>query len=144
VGGRSFHDREEIIALRNAVTAIEWPDDELKVFAILRGPFFAFGDEALLAFRQYVDGDGALKTRRPNPMHTIERTALDPTALEVADALDPELVHIEETDANFTIEWKGHYRIEGDAFIYVDRKTGGTRAILGYPTQKLEQAARSS
>ena len=57
---------------------------------------------------------------------------------------DPELVHIEETDATFTIEWKGHYRIEGDAFIYVDRKTGGTRAILGYPTQKLEQAARSS
>jgi ATP-dependent helicase/nuclease subunit A len=29
VGGRSFHDREEIIALRNAITAIEWPDDEL-------------------------------------------------------------------------------------------------------------------
>jgi hypothetical protein len=45
---------------------------------------------------------------------------------------------------NFTIEWKGHSRIEGDAFIYVDRKTGGTRAILGYPTQRLEQAARSS
>jgi hypothetical protein len=34
---------------------------------------------------------------------------------------DPELVHIEETDANFTIEWKGHYRIEGDAFIDVER-----------------------
>jgi len=57
---------------------------------------------------------------------------------------DPEVVHIEETDANFTIEWKGHYRIEGDAFIYVDGKTGGTRAILGYPTHKLEKAARSS
>src|SRR3712207_7776469 len=51
VGGRSFHDREEIIALRNALTAIEWPDDELKVFATLRGPFFALSDEALLAFR---------------------------------------------------------------------------------------------
>jgi hypothetical protein len=45
---------------------------------------------------------------------------------------------------NFTIEWKGHYRIEGGAFIYVDRKTGGTQAILGYPTQKLEHAARGS
>jgi hypothetical protein len=55
---------------------------------------------------------------------------------------DPEPVHIEETDANFTIEWTGHYRIKGDAFIYADRKTGGTRAILGYPTQKLEHAAR--
>jgi hypothetical protein len=57
---------------------------------------------------------------------------------------NPEPLHIEETDANFTIEWKGHYRIEGDAFIYVDRKTGGTRAILGYPAQKLEHAARGS
>ena len=57
---------------------------------------------------------------------------------------DPEPVHIEETDANFTIEWKGHYRIEGDAFIYVDRKTGATRAILGYPTQKLEHAAHGA
>ena len=56
MGGRSFHDREEVIALRNALTAIEWPDDELKVFATLRGPFFALGDEALLAFRQYVEG----------------------------------------------------------------------------------------
>ena len=33
VGGRSFHDREEVIALRNVLTAIEWPDDELRVFA---------------------------------------------------------------------------------------------------------------
>ena len=56
----------------------------------------------------------------------------------------PNPLHIEETDANFTIEWTGHYRIEGDAFIYADRKTGGTRAILGYPTQKLEHAARGS
>jgi hypothetical protein len=68
----------------------------------------------------------------------------DGLAAPLARDGDPELVHIEETDANFTIEWKGHYRIEGDAFIYVDRKTGGTRAILGYSTQKLEQAARSS
>ena len=41
VGGRSFHAREEVVALRNALTAIEWPDDELSVFATLRGPFFA-------------------------------------------------------------------------------------------------------
>jgi ATP-dependent helicase/nuclease subunit A len=88
VGGRSFHDREEVIALRNAITAIEWPDDELKVFATLRGPFFALGDEALLAFRQHVDDEGALKTRRLNPMQVIDRAALNPAAIEVADALD--------------------------------------------------------
>jgi ATP-dependent helicase/nuclease subunit A len=31
VGGRSFHDTEEVIALRTALTAIEWPDDELSL-----------------------------------------------------------------------------------------------------------------
>jgi ATP-dependent helicase/nuclease subunit A len=79
VGGRSFHDREEIIALRNAITAIEWPDDELRVFATLHGPFFALGDEALLAFRQYADGNGALKTRRLNPGSTGLPSILPPS-----------------------------------------------------------------
>ena len=95
VGGRSFHDREEIIALRNALTAIEWPDDELKVFATLRGPFFAIGDEALLVFRQQIGGDDGLKTRRLNPTHVIDRGNLNPAAIEVADALDVlRLLHV--------------------------------------------------
>ena len=95
VGGRSFHDREEIIALRNALTAIEWPDDELKVFATLRGPFFAIGDEALLVFRQQVGDNGDLKTRRLNPMRATDRATLDPSAIEVADALEVlKLLHV--------------------------------------------------
>ena len=48
VGGRAFHEREEIEAIRAALAAIEWPDDELSVFATLRGPLFAIGDEELL------------------------------------------------------------------------------------------------
>jgi ATP-dependent exoDNAse (exonuclease V) beta subunit len=51
VGGSSFHSREEIEAIRNALTAVEWPDDELAVFATLRGPLFAFTDSQLLAYR---------------------------------------------------------------------------------------------
>jgi ATP-dependent helicase/nuclease subunit A len=51
VGGSSFHSREEIEAVRNALTAVEWPDDELAVFATLRGPLFAFTDAQLLAYR---------------------------------------------------------------------------------------------
>ena len=95
VGGRSFHDREEIIALRNALTAIEWPDDELKVFATLRGPFFAVGDEALLVFRQQVGDNGDLKARRLNPMRMVDRASLNPAAIEVADALDVlRLLHV--------------------------------------------------
>ena len=48
VGGRAFHEREEIEAIRAARSAIEWPDDELSVFATLRGPFFAITDDHLL------------------------------------------------------------------------------------------------
>jgi ATP-dependent exoDNAse (exonuclease V) beta subunit len=52
VGGKSFHLREEVETLRTALTAIEWPDDELAVYGTLRGPLFAVGDEALLEYRQ--------------------------------------------------------------------------------------------
>jgi ATP-dependent helicase/nuclease subunit A len=54
VGGKSFHVREEVESLRTALTAIEWPDDELAVYGTLRGPLFAVGDEALLEYRQQV------------------------------------------------------------------------------------------
>ena len=38
---------------------------------------------------------------------------------------DPEPVHIEETDANFTIEWKGHYRFEGErSSTWIARRAG--------------------
>src|SRR5204863_4365086 len=52
VGGSSFHEREEIEALRNALAAIERPDDELSLFATLRGPFMALSDGALLSWRE--------------------------------------------------------------------------------------------
>ena len=87
VGGRSFHDREEIISLRNALAAIEWPDDELRVYATLRGPLFAFSDDALFAYRQTLSIDGELQIRRLHPMHPVDRSKLDPDVQEVADAL---------------------------------------------------------
>jgi len=51
VGGSGFHAREEIEAIRNTLSAIERPDDELAVFAALRGPLFALTDAQLLAYR---------------------------------------------------------------------------------------------
>ncbi|MGD1027921.1 UvrD-helicase domain-containing protein [Candidatus Binatus soli] len=51
VKGGSFNEREEVIAIRNILGAIERPDDELTVFAALRGPVFALTDAALLEFR---------------------------------------------------------------------------------------------
>ena len=67
---------------------------------------------------------------------------LDPSeqlAAQLAHDGDPEPIHIEETDASFAIGWKGHYRIEGAAFIYVDRDSGRVTTTLGYPTHKLIQ-----
>jgi ATP-dependent exoDNAse (exonuclease V) beta subunit len=77
VGGKSFHEREEVIALRTALAAIEWPDDEHAVYATLRGPYFALGDDALLAAR----------ARGPlHPMHAPD-LAGDPLTEPVAPAL---------------------------------------------------------
>jgi ATP-dependent exoDNAse (exonuclease V) beta subunit len=52
VGGRSFHAKEEVETMRTALVAIEWPDDELSVFATLRGELFAIGDAELLEYRR--------------------------------------------------------------------------------------------
>lgn len=54
VGARSFHQREEVETLRAALTAVEWPDDELSVFATLKGSLFAMPDHLLLRFRHEV------------------------------------------------------------------------------------------
>jgi ATP-dependent exoDNAse (exonuclease V) beta subunit len=78
VGGGSFYVREEVETIRTALEAIERPDDELMVFATLRGPLFALSDAALLAFR---DRGGGLHPFRPLPAD------LPPALGEVADAL---------------------------------------------------------
>jgi len=64
VGGRAFHEREEVEAIRAALAAIEWPDDELSVFATLRGPFFAIGDEELLEWAHRFGSKGPHGFRR--------------------------------------------------------------------------------
>ncbi len=76
VGGRSFYDREEVQAVKNALEAIEWPDDELALYATLRGPFFALSDDVLLAYRDAA-GDG----QSLGPLHPLR-------ALEAAPADD--------------------------------------------------------
>ena len=54
VGSKSFHSREEVETLRAALTAIEWPEDELSVFATLKGSLFAIPDNLLLRFHHEV------------------------------------------------------------------------------------------
>ncbi|MFN8178057.1 MAG: UvrD-helicase domain-containing protein [bacterium] len=76
VGGRSFHEREEVESIRTALAAIEWPDDELSVFATLRGPFFAVGDEALLEWRH--------RFKRLHPFRVPEEAAAGEAAARLA------------------------------------------------------------
>ena len=54
VGSKSFHSREEVETLRAALTAIEWPEDELSVFATLKGSLFAIPDNLLLRFHHEI------------------------------------------------------------------------------------------
>jgi len=64
----------------------------------------------------------------------------DQLSVRLARDGDSEPICLEETDTSFAIEWKGHYRIEGPAFIYSDRDNGRVTTILGYPTQKIAHA----
>src|SRR5581483_10245630 len=50
LGARSFHQREEVEAVRAALNAIEWPDDQLSMYATLRGSLFAVPDSLLLRY----------------------------------------------------------------------------------------------
>jgi ATP-dependent exoDNAse (exonuclease V) beta subunit len=79
VRGGSFHLREEVETIRNALAAIERPDDDLAVFATLHGPLFAITDGALLRFRE--------DYRSFNPFRRLP-TDLAPPLQEIANALE--------------------------------------------------------
>jgi ATP-dependent helicase/nuclease subunit A len=69
VGGRTFHEREEVDAVRTALTAVEWPEDELSVYATLHGPLFAVGDEELLEFHALAGGFHPFRVPAEAPAH---------------------------------------------------------------------------
>jgi hypothetical protein len=89
--------------------------------------------------------DGRLVTVGPLVLFSTETGdawLLDPAdhlAARVARDGDPEDISFEESDTNFAIGWKGNYRIEQDAFVFIDRETARIITILGYPTRRLAQ-----
>jgi ATP-dependent helicase/nuclease subunit A len=78
VGSKSFHSREEVETLRAALTAIEWPEDELSVFATLKGSLFAIPDNLLLRFHHEIG--------RLHPFRSLPET-LDPKFRPIAGAM---------------------------------------------------------
>ncbi len=91
------------------------------------------------------DRDGRFVTVGPLALFSTETGdawLLDPAdhlAVRVARDGDPESLHFEETDTSFAIEWRGNYRIDGDAFVFIDRHSARITSILGYPTRRLAQ-----
>jgi hypothetical protein len=64
----------------------------------------------------------------------------DKLAVRLARDGDHEPIHLKETDSSIVVGWKGHYHIEGPAFIYSDRDTARVTTIIGYPTKNIAQA----
>jgi len=107
------------------------------------GASFRLADEVRYIIHRAADHDGRVVTigqivlfsSQTGDAWIIDRD--DHLALRLARQGDPEPFHIEETDTSFAIDWKGHYRIEGAAFVYTERDTGRITTVLGYPTDKL-------
>ncbi len=80
VGGRSFYQREEVETLRAALTAVEWPDDRLAVWATLRGDLFAVPDNLLLRY--------VCEGHRLHPFAARPADGSDEAFAPLAEALD--------------------------------------------------------
>jgi ATP-dependent helicase/nuclease subunit A len=115
VGGKTFHEREEVDAVRTALSAIEWPEDELSVFATLRGPLFAIGDEELLEYHA--------RRRQESRGHVFH-------PYHVPDALPPHLIAIGEALGTLRALHAGrNYRPVADT---IGRLIEATRAHAGF------------
>ena len=67
---------------------------------------------------------------------------LDPAdhlASRLARDGDPEEIYFEETETSFAIGWKGNYRIDDGAFVYIDKDSRRIVTILGYPTRRIAE-----
>ena len=151
VGGRSFHNRAEIETLRAALAAIEWPEDELAVFATLRGSLFAIGDEELLEYRHrfgrfhpFRIPDGIATNLRPiveallllQGLHRSRNRV--PAATTIASLLDSTRAHV-----GFALEHGGEQVLANVAHVAeIARRyeTDGGISFRGFIDELREQA----
>ena len=93
------------------------------------GKDFRLAEEIHYIQGRAAEHDGRLVSVGPLALFSTETGdawLLDPVdhlAARVARDGDPEELYFEETDAGFAIGWKGNYRINGDAFVFIDRDT---------------------
>jgi hypothetical protein len=111
----------------------------------VEGKRFRLADEVRYIQDRAAEHDGRFVTVGPLALFstdTGDAWLLDPVdrlAARLARDGDREPIDIEEAETNFAIGWKGHYHLEGDVFVYSDRKSGRVVSILGYPTHRIAQ-----
>jgi ATP-dependent exoDNAse (exonuclease V) beta subunit len=154
VGSKSFHKREEVETLRAALNAIEWPEDELALFAALKGSLFAIDDCTLLRFRHEI---GALHPFRKLPEPLAKEFEPVAEALRLIGDLHRgrnrrpiagtinELLEAARAHAGFALRPAGHqvlanvYRICDLARSF---ETGGGISFRGFVEELAAQAER--
>lgn len=106
---------------------------------------FHLAEEIRYIQRRAAEHDGRFVTFRSLALFstdTGDAWLLDPEdhlAVRLARDGDPEEVYFEETETRFAIGWKGEYRIDGNAFVYIDRDSGRMVSILGYPIRRIAE-----
>jgi hypothetical protein len=111
----------------------------------MEGKDFHLADEIRYIQRRAAEHDGRYVTVGSLALFstdTGDAWLLDPEdhlASRLARDGDPEQIYFEETDTTFAIGWKGKYRIDGDAFVYIDKESSRIITILGYPVRRIAE-----
>jgi hypothetical protein len=109
------------------------------------GKDFQLADEIRYIQRRAAEHDGRFVTVGPLALFSTDTgdawllDAADHLAVRLARDGDPDDVYFEETDTRFAIGWKGEYRIDGDAFVYLDKDSSRVVTILGYPVRRITE-----
>ena len=111
----------------------------------IEGKDFHLGDEIRYIQHRAAEHNGRFVTIGSLALFstdTGDAWLLDPEdhlAARLARDGDPEPIYFEETDTTFAIGWKGEYRIDGDAFVYIDKESSRIITILGYPVRRIAE-----
>jgi len=109
------------------------------------GKDFQLAEEIRYIQRRAAEYDGRRVTIGPLALFSTETgdawllDMQDHLAARLAHNGDPEEVYFEETDTRYAIGWKGKYRIDGDAFVYIDNDSSRVLTILGYPIRRITE-----
>jgi hypothetical protein len=111
----------------------------------IAGKDFHLAEEIRYIQRRAAEHDGRFVTLGSLALFstdTGDAWLLDPEdhlAARLAKDGAPEDIYFEETETRFAIAWKGEYRINGDAFVYIDNDSGRAVTILGYPVYRIAE-----